>query len=916
MIAPRIFSMLSPISAQGSSSSGEDAAKKAYGSGHFGEWMEDEFSLPAYRYTCNQINDPKAVTEVTPGIFAATEHVHQIGNDRIIALASNYGHVRVRQDEGSPKFLNDYVPENYQFGGGFGYLADGQEFLTTFYSESAKGFDRIFGIGYFRKRVVSETYTVDQVISAPFGDDPVLLSQVTITNHGKSPAELRWIEYWGCQNYQFSFRSFIESWSGVGSPLELRRQFSKRFANNFQQVDGGLLGAKNFLGRAPEEDAAWQRMKAALAAHPTNFVGTIGESAPDASFEDLTPPAMFLVSLDAPADGFATDGKAFFGAGGALHPDGINRELNKNLNGAGDDSAMLLERRVHLKAGESQTLYFLYGYLPHGTELEPLVARYCKSAATAWKNSSAEWKKRGMRFSVGSEPWIERETIWNHYYLRSSLTYDDYFQQHILNQNGFYQYVMGFQGAARDPLQHCLPFLFSDPEIVKSVLRYTLKEVRPDGSLPYAIVGHGVVAPLVTDKSSDVPLWLLWTASEYVLATRDKAFLDEEIPARIAQKAGPEKDTVRNLLARCFKHQVEQVGVGKDGIVRMLNDDWNDGLVAIWAAKYFEECVEQGISVLNSAMSAWVFDFYARMLSCAGGNSGLAAQAKQSAETNREAARKQWTGKWLKRAWLGPTLGWLGESTLWIEPQPWAILGGITTPEQGRALAQTIDELLRGPSPIGAMQMNHGPDMLTDNAFAAGTSCNGGIWPSLNQTLIWALAGIDKGMAWDEWKKNSFARHADQYPEMWYGIWSGPDTYNSIVNKKPGETLNNPYFHGTDLPVLNLHSHACSLYSASKLVGIEFLEEGLAVAPELPVQTYKFEASLVGVSKSMGAYEGWYAPSQAGTWTIKINLPKEVISRITKAEVNGKSVDLEKSQDGLQLQGRSEPGQRLRWRIS
>jgi hypothetical protein len=521
-----------------------------------------------------------------------------------------------------------------------------------------------------------------------------------------------------------------------------------------------------------------------------------------------------------------------------------------------------------------------------------------------------------MRFSVGSEPWIERETIWDHYYLRSSLTYDDYFQQHILNQNGFYQYVMGFQGAARDPLQHCLPFIFSDPEIVKSVLRYTLKEVRPDGSLPYAIVGHGVIAPLVTDKSSDVPLWLLWTASEYVLATRDKAFLDEEIPVRIAQKAGPEKDTVRNLLARCFKHQVEQVGVGKDGIVRMLNDDWNDGLVAIWAAKYFEECVEQGISVLNSAMSAWVFDFYARMLSCAGGNSGLAAQAKQSAETNREAARKQWTGKWLKRAWLGPTLGWLGESTLWIEPQPWAILGGITTPEQGLALAQTIDELLRGPSPIGAMQMNHGPDMLTDNAFAAGTSCNGGIWPSLNQTLIWALAGIDKGMAWDEWKKNSFARHADQYPEMWYGIWSGPDTYNSIVNKKPGETLNNPYFHGTDLPVLNLHSHACSLYSASKLVGIEFLEEGLAVAPELPVQTYKFEASLVGVSKSMGAYEGWYAPSQAGTWTIKINLPKEVISRITKAEVNGKSVDLEKSQDGLQLQGRSEPGQRLRWRIS
>jgi hypothetical protein len=84
-----------------------------------------------------------------------------------------------------------------------------------------------------------------------------------------------------------------------------------------------------------------------------------------------------------------------------------------------------------------------------------------------------------MRFSVAAEPWVARETEWNHYYLRSSLTYDDFFQQHILNQNGFYQYVMGFQGAARDPLQHSLPFIFSDPDIVKSVLRYTLKEVRP-----------------------------------------------------------------------------------------------------------------------------------------------------------------------------------------------------------------------------------------------------------------------------------------------------------------------------------------------------------------------------------------------------------------------------------------------------
>jgi hypothetical protein len=55
--------------------------------------------------------------------------VHQAGNDRITALASNYGHLRVRQDEECPKILNDVDPEASHFGGGLGYLTDGHEAL-------------------------------------------------------------------------------------------------------------------------------------------------------------------------------------------------------------------------------------------------------------------------------------------------------------------------------------------------------------------------------------------------------------------------------------------------------------------------------------------------------------------------------------------------------------------------------------------------------------------------------------------------------------------------------------------------------------------------------------------------------------------------------------------------------------------
>ena len=874
------------------------AERKAYGSGYFGEWIEDEFGLPAFRYTCEQLHDPKAVTQVSKGgILEPTEHVHQVGNDRLCAIVSNYGHVRVRQDEGAPKFLNDYAPERGAYGGGIGYLTDGGETISTFYTGAAM--ERIFGAGYFRKKIASATYSVDQAIIAPFGDDPVLISQVTIGNHGPARAKLRWIEYWGCQPYQFSFRASIEQFAG-GNAVELRRKFSDRFTHRYQMlgVKTGLLESKHFTGRDAEEEKMFARMKAALTKGGNPFLAPIQEPAAGADFDDLHPPATFLVSLDGPADGFATDGKSFFGAGGAAAPAGIAGPLDGRLEENGAGSALLLERAITLAPGERRTLYFLYGYLPEGMEAAPLIARYGKHPARVWQESSRQWKEKGMRFETPAEPWVKRETAWHYYYLRSSLTYDDYFGEHILSQGGIYQYSMGFQGAARDPLQHAMPFLFSDPQIVKEILRYTLKEVRADGSVPYGIVGHGAIAPISMDNSSDMPLWLLWAASEYVLATRDTAFLDERIHGQAP---------VRELLARCFRHLVDDVGPGEHGVMRMLNDDWNDALVLFWGSHTMKETIAKGESVLNSAMAAWVFDYYAALLAYAGGDAGQAAQIRQKADENRKAARAQWTGKWLRRAWLGPTAGWLGEKGLWLEPQPWGILGGVTDAEQTRELVAQMDELLRRDSPIGAMQMNKNPDITSQPMAEPGTSISGGVWPSLNATLVWALARVDGAMAWDEWKKNTLARHAEAYPEVWYNTWSGPDTLNSTLSKHPGETVNSGFLRYTDFPIANLHSHACTLYAAAKLLGMEFTAEGMDLAPRIPLAEYSFESPLVGVKKTASGYEGWYAPQQAGEWVIRLRLPAEEARRFPRAH----AVD-----GAIEIRGKGGAGAPLRWSVS
>lgn len=907
--------------AQSPASAKASALEKASGS-HFGNWMEDEFGLPAFHYTCEQASDPKAVTSLNRGLLGATEHIHQVGNDRLVALASNYGHLRVRQDEGAPKFLNDYAPERGYFAGGIGYLTDGERVLSTAYSGNTSGFDRFFGVGYFRKRVGGHPYNIDQVLFAPFGDDPVVVSQVTIQNSGPTQAKLRWIEYWNCQPYQFSFRSFMEAMAADSKKdlVTLRRDLGARFQHRFERVDNGsgLLEHKEFLGWPAEEESRFKALIAELEKRPDGFLtAPLREVPRAAAFDDLSPPPTFLVSLDGPADRVTTNAKNFFGSGGAARPSGLERPLDGDLGQSGSGSGLLLEREFSLEPGASRTLSFLYGYLVSGTDLEALIAKYRGKSEPAWRESSDQWKKRGMRFSTPDEPWVEREVTWDHYYLRSGFTYDDFFHQHIVSQAGMYQYVMGFQGAARDPLQHVLPLLFTDPELVKEVLRYTFKQVRPDGSIPYGIVGHGMPMPTTLDRSSDIPLWLLWVASEYILATRDQRFLDSDVVTLFG--GGPGRDSVRGLLSRCYRHLVDEVKTGEHGLMRMLHDDWNDELVMSRVPpSSLQECLERGESVLNSAMAAYVFEHYARALTYAGDDGRLSSGIRGKAEDHRQAVRAQWTGKWFRRAWLGPTLGWLGDKGMWLEPQPWAILGGSASDEQTHSLIEAIDHELRQASPIGAVQLSEGPEQQSKAIWhpEPGTSGSGGVWPALNQTLIWALARVDGPMAWDEWKKNSLARHSEVYPDVWYGTWSGPDVLNSRSSKHPGQTTGGTPFGRTDFPALNMHAHACPLFSAAMLLGLEFTESGVSLAPQLPLSAFRFESPLLGFIKSPAGYEGWYSPMSENTWSIRLRLASEDARRLTRVAVNGERMRTRLVGGEIEMRGQGGAGRALRWSVS
>jgi len=886
-------------------------SKKEFGSGYFGEWIKDDFGMPAYRYTCDQINDPKAITPMNDKWRSKTEHLHQVGNDRLVAVASNYGHVQVRQDEGSPKYLNEFNPEQGHFAGGFGYLTDSDDYLSTYYPGNADSFERIFGIGYFQKKVSGKGYSVNQNIFAPFGDDPVIISQVKITNNRKKRADLRWIEYWGCYTYQFSSAAFagILSKTSDKHPRDIRHESSDKLKHEFESIENGT----GILDKRFSEDHK-------IIYDPNNL---------KPSFDDKFPPKTFLVSLDSEISGLQTNGADFFGLGGVESPDGLKNELNNDFKSTGIESSMLLEQKVSLNPGESCTFSFLYGYLPDNFELESLINKYKVNTTTKLKESCEDWKASRIQLKIHDEAWINREVFWHYYYLRSAMTYDSFFKEHILSQGHVYQYIIGFQGAARDPLQHALPFVYNDPDIVKNVIRYTLKTVRKSGEIPYGITGSGQILP-VPFKPSDQEMWLLWLTSEYILGTRDTDFLSEDISRYPVYGSRVEVVKVGEILKRCYRHLVKKTGTGRHGLQRLSNGDWNDGVVIgnIPPEKH-KEIQKEGESVLNAAMAIFSLKIYSEMLNFVN-ESELALDVLKYSESQREAVKAQWIGKWFRRAWLTEDLGWVGEDQMWLEPQPWAIIGNALDDGEKKILVQSIDELVRKPSKIGARLHSKGIESIRN----MGQGVNAGIWPSINGTLIWALSLVDGQMGWDEWKKNTLSYHADNFPDVWYGIWSGPDTYNSDLSKYPGQTVfDESLITGereavdgeelmghiatawTDFPVFNLHPHAWPLYDLTRLIGINFTSEGVELRPIIPQDNYKFVSSLIGLKKSVSGYSGWYNPMKEGEWKLLVILPNKEVEKIDSILINGIESDFTVKNNQVVLSGTSKINKPLSWEV-
>jgi hypothetical protein len=817
----------------------------AYGSGDFGRWVVDQWGLPAYDYAIDQLTNPIAKQ---PEISGSNDAWSQVGNDHIVADASNHGYVQLWSQDRLYQWMNYYDAAHQHYAGGYGYLNLGGRVISTLYDDRPAGAatQRRFGAGYYAKSIRVTGVSERDVVYAPFGNDALLLHDVTITNTSRSTRSGSYFEYWD-----------------VNPRIQAVTQLSRGY-----------------------QSPVWS---------PATRTLSVAQLPDDEDFRPLT---IFASALHAPVTNYDADTGSFFGSGTRAAPAAVSADhLTDSIappdpNGVEGQAMFAFQSPFKLAPGKSVTFRYAYGYA-HPSQVAGLLGRY-RAQGSPLRTSERRWAAWLPKAALGERyRWLARELQWDAYTVRSDATYEECAGYHILSQGGYYQYFFGFQGAFRDPLQHMLPMIWSDPWLARQVIEYSAHEQpRVGGQIPYAVISLCRRYDLGT--SDDLDQWLLWGTAEYVLATRDWGFLKQPVPYFDGTGSG----TMLQHLQLAFQHQEHVVGLGPHHeYLTGATGDWND---------FSTEFNQMSESDLVTAQAAYIYPRLALVADHVGAHS-FAAQLRAAGARDLATVKEQYVPRgWFARGYSGTTQ--LGAGAMYEEPQPWAVLAGAASRQQATRLVTEYRRFLvgigapKGPTRIGSAlapsASDPGVTQKNEPSVNGSSEWPGGAWFAVNGWMTWALAELDgqvphaAAYAWSEFERNTLAAHATAFPKHWDGVISVDDecaAYYQSPGSGCGIGLANGYgiVPGYDTQIM--HQPAYSLFDLLKLAGLDTTSAGYRIVPHLPVRSFNIRFPDVGIAQEPDLIRGYFRVA-TGEVTMDVAPPPGITAGRARAYANGHAV--------------------------
>ena len=845
------------------------------GSGHLGKWAVDAAGLPAYDLSVEQRCDP-AAHAYSPRETPLRDPIHLIGNGRgLVAMAHASGAVEIYTQDRGHKWINHVDtwsdPQNpdypLQLGGGYNYYVvpgstrvGSTRFEDLPVGRAAQMQTRRFGVGYVETVTRDAGITVRRRVFAPDAEARALVARVTVENPTLHAQRYEIVEYWDVNLYQL--------------PVELLTS------------DLGVPGITESIDRRRREQAAsfTQRVEW-RAAERMAVVDTTAKSLPaeirdrlDVSLVDWFPDPVYLAVLDdgeAPDAVWLSDSELWDGdksmppAAAAEAGNATSREIE--LDGEGQHAVLAVRVPVEVPPLGSVTRRFAFGYAPGLRDPAAAVAQLRQRGEVLEAETESSWRRRLVWAAFpGLEDAgvVQREIAWASYNALANTTFDEYRGLRVLGQGGAYKYIHGLDGAMGDLALFAEAVTLIDPAIARDTLAYALATQQAGSEstpwrFPYATTGVGAFSDVVIyTQRSDAYYFLPAAIGRYVAATRDFGFLGQQIPF-YPRAAGESGDVIEHI-ERALDYGTETLGFGARGIVAIGTGDYADGINSLAT----EPATPQGSSsTYNAGAIVYGFPLAAEVVEERAPE--LAARMRGLVDSQSEALlERAWEGHYFYRGFVDSGNP-LAPQIFFLEPQVFPVLSGIASDERREAALGAVGELL--DTNIGA---------LSNVAIGEGTPGDGvdrpligGIWPVANAWLTGAYARRDPAEGWSSFIRNTLAAHAEQYPDLWYGIWTGPDSFNGPASDRPGEADAHFATALTDYPALNAHVHTGPLRALMEIVGVTGTRDGLRMTPRLPSETFSVEWPRLGVRGTPTSMEGYVVTATDGPVVMEVSLP-------------------------------------------
>jgi cellobiose phosphorylase len=245
----------------------------------------------------------------------------------------------------------------------------------------------------------------------------------------------------------------------------------------------------------------------------------------------------------------------------------------------------------------------------------------------------------------------------------------------------------------RDVLQDTFALSQSNPALARSCLKEVFSKQYASGRCIRAWrLPNG---QLDVQHYADSPCWMIMALTRYLKETGDMVLLGEPV-AWLPDEKNPEpgEASMWEHVLRAQRHLLEDRG--QYGLVRIRYGDWCDTMNGVGAGG-------EGVSVMLSMQVKYGCDLFAELADVLG-KADIAAEMRTASKELCDTIQANcWDGEWFIRAFddEGRKVGSKdtqpednGCGKIFLNPQSWAMMAGISTPEQEKKMIAAVGKYL------------------------------------------------------------------------------------------------------------------------------------------------------------------------------------------------------------------------------